>query len=317
MQEIQASNSLEKDICFVLHNDTNKVYQVFKQKLDTEYSQLKRSGIFNFIDFSKKEHMWFKHWLCLNSSVITCVFTHSGNLKCLIGGASTFSFEYLEKTLNNKMDKFTYGYKTPLHIDGVKAINVLNDVHKCKIGFEEGKSIKDELESTFKVVEYPYNLYLWLQNSFLNRKKDSLLNEIGQKILAFRKQRQFGVLYSEVFEMTSKLINPEYRTDSLGILSVENKYQLYDCKIGFKKRIRIKLSNIGFSPINIEEVDLGCDCLALGNMYSNTIKTNENVDLDIDFTPKTVSDTIKNIFIVSNASNYIEHIEIKAEIIEK
>lgn len=314
LQELQVDNISKKDICLVLYNDTNKVYQTFKHKLNSEYSQLKKQALFNFIDISKKENIWFKHWLCLNSSVMTCVFTNSGNLRALIGGASTYSFNHLQEILDNKAKEIIFGYKTPLKINGLETIKVLDEIHKCKIGIEKGRDVRNGLKETFTMITYPYNLYLWLLNSSVVSNRDSLFYKKGQDILDFRKQRQFAMLYGEVFEATNKMVNWEYQTDSLGFLSVNNEYKLNNCRVNVENTLNIKLFNTGLSPIKIEEIDLGCDCLTLRDIQDSIIEVNEGMELKVQFLPKSLSDTVKNIFIISDAFNYIEHIEVIAEL---
>lgn len=315
LDEIKAiASSANKDICIVLYQDSNSIFQTYINKLNTDFKALKDKSIFNTVKISDRKNQWYQHWLCLRSSVVTCILSPKGELKNIIGGASSYSFKYIEEAIQNNIKDICFGYKTSLSLDEKETINTLNRILFCKNNLAKGKDINQEIDETLKKIVYPYNLYLKFQNLYQIKKDTIAAIDLGNRLLSLKKDKKYAKLYQNIFDETEQIINPDGNSNSLSYLATNKTIYLPNCKISETRVIDLEVTNQGKTMLVIEEIDLGCDCMTLDStfVFNKKVSPEEKTTIKIKFTPRSLSDTIKHIFIISNAKNYFEQIDIKA-----
>lgn len=303
-----------KDICIVLHEDSTAIFATFMDKLNTDFKRLRRKSIFNVVNLDNEENQWYQQWLCLNNSVVTCIFSSNGELKNIIGGASSYSFKTIEAVIDNDLRDISFGYKSPLSLDEKKIIPFLNKVLFCKNSLGNCVDIDKSVSQTIEDLVYPYNLYLKIKNMYSIRKDTMTAINLSNRLLLFKKNKKYAKLYQDIFDETEYIVNPNYNPDSLSYLVTKKMIYLPDCKINETKNINIEVNNQGKSLLVIDEIDLGCDCLSIDSTFNKTIYPYSKDNIKIQFTPKSRADSIKHLFIISNAINYFEQIDIKATI---
>lgn len=311
----EIASAKKKKFCMVLYKDSDIIFNTYLNKFNSNFLSLKQKAIFNFVNTNKEENQWYRQLLCLQTSVATCIFSSKGELINIIGGASSYSFNDIKESIKHETYNKTFGYKTPLIFQTPEeSIEVMNKLFICKENIDDKKDIDSDINWTLEKIQYPYNVYLKLLNEH-QVKKDTLVSiKLGEQLLNMKKEKEYATVYKNIFDETEYIVNPDYKPEFLNHLIINKDIYLPNCKVNTSKDFYLELENQGEDTILIDEIDLGCDCLQFKNTYNKKIYPNTKDSVLIQFTPRSETDSIKHILIISNAVNYFEQLEIRATI---
>jgi hypothetical protein len=282
------------------------------KRLETVYKNLTEDAVFNVIDITIPENRWYKEWINSSNYPVTCVFSEEEKLISVIGGASVHSFNSIKTTLED-MSGSNFGYKSGLtNLDFNILSAFLTNVLKCKLSIDKGENCDTAINETFKVLQYPFNIYLKYKNEINQSKIDDAKNT-AYRLLRFKEDIQYLRVYNEMFEETMLFLNPDYFSDNNPILTVMSEnIVLPNCALNMPVTFRITIKNTGKSMLTIKNTDVGCSCIESLNKDPVDIDPNKEYDFDFIFTPNSKGRVVRSVTFVSNATNYFEQIEIIA-----
>ncbi|WP_298654066.1 DUF1573 domain-containing protein [uncultured Proteiniphilum sp.] len=310
---IRLAHDRKKSFCIVLFNDSSSISSSYLEKLEEGTLTRLSDLIFNIINVALPENKWYTQWLGVENHVVTCVFSSSGILLATITGASSYSFNCINKSLEDDLSCNEFGYSPLFNIaDNINKMDILSKILNCKIEIDQGQDIGTEIDKTLDVVQYPYNLYLKCLNSQKHGKKEEAIYRAKQ-LLTFD-DIPYLKIYSDLYDQVKHIIDPTYDPDNGAILSIDEKNIYFNhCIINQSKHFKIKLTNEGNSMLKIENIDIGCSCVKLKDpSMTYFINPGDSMIISLEFTPDKIGELEREIFFVSNANNRLESIKIKA-----
>jgi hypothetical protein len=302
----------KQKMCLVLIDERDTISRAYMEKLETAYKNITEDAVFNIVDVTNSENRWYKEWINSWNYPVTCVFSEEEKLIAVIGGASIHSFSSIKAVLED-MPGSNFGYKSALtSLDFNVLFAFLDDVLKCKLSIDRGENCDVAINETFNVLQYPFNTYLKFKNEISQNKIDDATNTARQ-LLQFKEDIQYLRVYSEMFEETMRLIDPNYSPDNNPVLTVQSgNIVLHNCTLNNPVPFQITIKNTGKSMLRIKAIDIGCSCITSLNKDTVDIDTNKEDNFDFTFTPNSKGKTVRTVTFVSNATNYFEQIEIIA-----
>ncbi|ULB34408.1 DUF1573 domain-containing protein [Proteiniphilum propionicum] len=310
---INLAQEKRKSICLILFNDSSTIFSSYLNNMDKGILTNSDRVIFNIINVALPENKWYTQWLGADNHVITCVFSSSGVLLATITGASTYSFECINKSLNGDLSCNQFGF-TPLFnmSENANKIDILNKILFCKLQYDKGMDIESDINNTLDIVQYPYNIYLKSLNlqKYKNEKEAIYL---AKQLLTFD-DIPYLRIYSDIFENAKYIVDNQYNPDNEAKLFIKPKeIILNNCIINQPEMLKIELFNKGNSLLNIKNIDLGCNCVRLiDTQTSFIINPNDSITLHLEFKSDKKGKIEREILFVSNAINSLEPVKIKA-----
>ena len=299
-----------KPFCLVLIDDSSFAGKKYKECVKEEGARIFGESIINFVDVNKSENFWYRQWLSTTDSVVTCVFSSSFVLNSIIGGASSYSFKYIQEVVGGRANNLDFGYRRIFECpDSVQIMPLLNDILKCKIMLDNDTDFATLIDETLKSVQYPYNIYLKFLNNIRYGRNASVE---ASRLLEFDNV-YYMKLYGELFKYAEKIANPNIDINDKPRLFLENEEIVLDnCKEGQSEYFDVKLTNTGYSVLSIRNIDLGCSCIKLLSDVTKEIKPGSSDFLRFEFFPDKKGVIEREITIVSNAISSFDIIKVRA-----
>lgn len=313
---IKLAKEMNKPFCVILINDeSSPITYSYLDKLENGKIKRRNRVIFNIVDSSLPENKWYSQWLGINNDVITCVFSPSGILMSIVTGASSYSFDCINRTLDNDLYCREFGYNPLLSIvETNDKIDFLNLVLECHINIRENKDIDTKINRSLNIGQYPYNLYLKLLNSQIHGNHDDA-KYLAEQLFTFDNSH-YLVLYSDIYDKARYIINPNFDPKNEPLLTINKKHFFFDNSVLNQSNLfEMILSNSGESDLIIKDVDVGCSCIRMiDNNIPYIIKPKDSITICLEFIPDKAGELNREIFIVSNAINRLETVKVKANV---
>jgi len=285
---------------------------VFLQRLDKNYEQF-RGAIFNFIDVSLPENMWYQQWLFSGTTPTTCIFSPSGELQAVISGTVATAMQCIESSIVGRTQCADNFFGRQFSTTNGELLPMLNDMFWGKYNLERGNDISKYIDKWLPTAQYPFPFYLKYRNEKQQGRHNQALYWANRLVSITGSNQQFARVYSNLSTQANILINPNHAIDG-ATLSVIGELALGEFRFQESKPFSLTVTNTGRSPLSILHTEIGCSCLVILSDRQQTIQPGESRVMDFRFTADIRGDVLRNITFVSNGVNPVEVVAITAKV---
>jgi hypothetical protein len=298
-----------KPFCIVISNADCPPCTSFIEKLEGQSNNPTDKAIFNIVNVSLPENKWYQQWICSVATPTTCIFSPQGELKAIVSGSKELCLDCIDSSIGGDTACSGHLYKSRFQ-SNVEPIPALNMVLECKLKFDKGEDITEELMHSFSRVQYPYNVYLYCMNAVRLEKSDAAAD--AAKMLTQFNDAFYYNLYGDLYVQTKSIANPDYSPDIDAILTVDKNLVLENCLVGQAKPFSITLTNTGKMPLSLYDITLSCSCVNLLSSKKQTINPGQSQKIDFELKAESKGELFREITFTSNAVNPIETVELTA-----
>ena len=300
-----------KAFCIVLSRPDCSPCVTYIERIGEKYKHLGAKAVFNVVDVLLPENRWYQHWGCIIDFPTTCVFSSKGEFIAIVSGAAEIAMQCLESALEGDTKCADYFYRRNYSVIDEDYRMLLSTLLSCKIDLDNGIDIGHTIDACLRNTHFPYPIYLKYLNEVTQGRREEAV------FWAHRLQEFDDVLfyqvYSDLYQQTRYIINPDYRPEDSGILTVESRVRLEDCMVNQPKLFSVTLTNTGKMPLMIHSINVGCTCLRVLGQRQFVVGAGESKSLDFEFTAESRGEFQRLITLFSDATNSIEYVLVHAK----
>lgn len=301
--EVKAlANEKGKPFCIVFVRDKCPPCEIFLNTLYSTKNTKIQELIYNVVDISQPQNVWYTQWVGITASPTSCIFSKEGDFQAVVVGTNQRMLDCLGKVIEGDVSCAQYMYDGQAKAVGkANLFQALNNILKSKEKLEKGIDISEDVSNYIEQIHYPYSLYLAAKNELNKGNKEDAKN-FSEQLLTFQYDIENLRLYTPFFKEAHYIIDPHYNPDNEAQLSVDNEINMDNYTAGEIKEIKIKLTNTGKKKLLVKDILLSCSCLTMKGKRNLEIEVGGSKEIVLEFLSQDQGKIVRKVEIISNSS---------------
>ncbi len=269
-----------------------------------------RNTFFSIVNVSLSENRWYTQWICFSGTPVTCVFSSAGDLTAVIAGASGPSLQCIQSALQGCVQCTDYFYDKYYTVANGDDLSLLNNLLKCKLDLDKDMDVGETLNTCLEQSKHPWAIYLKCLNEEKQGRRDEAIYWAKQLLLFTN--IQYYYLYNDLYTEAKFIIDPNYIPEEEAALSVVEKVQLDDCKVGQPIPFALEVTNTGKVSLHIRDIRVSYTCVELFSPKQLTLNPGETKTAEFEFLAEKTGEVHREITFISDGANAVQQVRIEA-----